>query len=566
MPDINVAMTPKTTRLMTCFIVILGFALRLYDLAGESLWYDELLQLDISQKPLAAILPALPFHAALPLDYLTTHSWIALGRQDYWVRWPAVLLGTLTLPLAYQLGRSMLGRRAGLLFMLLLALSPFHNHYSQEVRPYAWLVLGVVLAGYAFWRLRSTGRWRYLLPLQIGVLCFSLAHFFAIVIFGPWLLFAGLDWLGAKQRQAAGRALSGLLLSGFVALLVLILLGWGQSLVRVTGLFSEAMIASDKFVLNGNEVVGGVNKGPLVNWGFVKYQILTPLGSQGSEGSLQLFNGLAGLGLIYLLLQKRYKLSLLLSLWLILPIIGVVVFLVHRSEFFASRYVISTLPAYLMLVTLGILALPRWLRCAEPGWLAGLALLVVSLFVFTDLAQALNTQYEQHEKENWRLVTDFIGKNAGPNDAVMAINAESTLNWYYPRATAELNSYDDLASIQAKVAEAERSWVIMSIFTNYLGEEGAIIQAWLSEQGAIRLPLDPLISVYYLGHNTNPDQLLAEIKGMALPVNHILYASLARENRRQPEVARRYLQLAIAQAPSEAVRQQYEADLAALLR
>jgi hypothetical protein len=163
-------------------------------------------------------------------------------------------------------------------------------------------------------------------------------------------------------------------------------------------------------------------------------------------------------------------------------------------------------------------------------------------------------------------VTDFIGKNAGPNDAVMAINAESTLNWYYPRATAELNSYDDLASIQAKVAEAERSWVIMSIFTNYLGEEGAIIQAWLSEQGAIRLPLDPLISVYYLGHNTNPDQLLAEIKGMALPVNHILYASLARENRRQPEVARRYLQLAIAQAPSEAVRQQYEADLAALLR
>ena len=127
--------TPYTTRWVyfsALAVVALGFALRLYALASESLWFDELLQLDISQGPLAGILPQLPRHTAVPLDYLITHFWIMLGRQDDWVRLPAVVFGTLTLPLAYRLGRTLLGQHEGLLVMLLLALSPFHIHYSDD--------------------------------------------------------------------------------------------------------------------------------------------------------------------------------------------------------------------------------------------------------------------------------------------------------------------------------------------------------------------------------------------------------------------------------------------------
>jgi uncharacterized membrane protein len=96
-----------TTRTVALVIVALGFALRLYTLAGESLWYDELLQLDIAQDRLVNIFHRLRGHSAVPLDYLIVHFWIWLGRGEGWVRLPAVFGGTLTLPVAYRLGQAL---------------------------------------------------------------------------------------------------------------------------------------------------------------------------------------------------------------------------------------------------------------------------------------------------------------------------------------------------------------------------------------------------------------------------------------------------------------------------
>jgi hypothetical protein len=192
--------------------------------------------------------------------------------------------------------------------------------------------------------------------------------------------------------------------------------------------------------------------------------------------------------------------------------------------------------------------------------------MVLSGLVLLASVASLSGLYVGQRNENWRLVSQFLAQNAQANDAIMAVNAESTLNWYYPSARAEVNSFDTLAAIQAKVAQSRRSWVIVSVFSNYLGDEVLKIRAWLGEQGAIRMVFDPVIDVYYLGPTTNPPQLLREIQSMALPVDHTLYASLARENRRNPVVAKRYYELAIEHAPDEEARAEYQAALAALGR
>ena len=560
-------------RLGALATVMVGFALRLHALARESLWFDELLQLDIAQGPLSAIIPQLTRHTAVPLDYFIIHFWIWLGRSDAWVRLPAVMWGVLTLPLAYQLGRSLLGlpggklkfalrggKVEGLLLMSLLAISPFHLRYSQEVRPYALVVLGVTLAGYAFWRLQETGRRRYLVGLQIGALIFSLAHIFGVVIFGPFFMVAGLGLIFERNRKRALQALTGLLGAGLVVLALLLAMGWAQVLYHNTKNFGGALIEPGKFTVDAAEEANR-SPAPQVDRFFITYEVLAPLGAGVAETSLWLFNGLAGLGLVYLLVQKRYKLSLLLLLWLLLPTALIVAFLVYRGEFFASRYIISSLPAYLMLLAVGILALPRWLKCAEPRWLSAGALLLFSGLVWTDLAGGVQQFYQEHKKEDWRLVSQFLAQNAGPDDAIMVVNAESTLNWYYPPAAASLDSFDQLERIQATVARAERSWVVVSFFSTYLGEEYSKIRVWLGEQGAIPLPLDPVITVYYLGPEANPPQLLTEIQGFALPVNHALYAGLARENRRNPAAARQYYQLAIEHAPTDEIRAEYQAAL-----
>jgi hypothetical protein len=84
------------------------------------------------------------------------------------------------------------------------------------------------------------------------------------------------------------------------------------------------------------------------------------------------------------------------------------------------------------------------------------------------------------------------------------------------------------------------------------------------EQGAIRMELDPIITVYYLGDHVDKEQLLQEIQGFALPVDHALYASLAQENRRNPDIARQYYLLAIQHAPDEETRADYQAAMEAL--
>jgi hypothetical protein len=176
----------------------------------------------------------------------------------------------------------------------------------------------------------------------------------------------------------------------------------------------------------------------------------------------------------------------------------------------------------------------------------------------------MNQLYTENKNEDWRLVARFLTQNVRPDDAVITVNAESTMNWYYPPAQAEPDSFDNLAAIQARVAQARRSWVIVSIFSNYIGDEVLKIRAWLGEQGAIRMVFDPVIDVYYLGPTANPPELLQEIQSMALPVNHALYASLARENRRDPAVARRYYELALENAPDDETRAEYQAALNAL--
>ncbi|MCK6625109.1 MAG: glycosyltransferase family 39 protein [Anaerolineae bacterium] len=557
--------TRQITFAAALLLIAVGFGLRLYQLAAESYWYDELLQLDIAQGlppgvgGVTTIFPRLRGHAAVPLDYLIAHFWILLGREEGWARLPAVMVGTLALPVVYQLGRRWLGRQAGLLLLALLALSPLHVRYSQEVRPYALVLLGVTLAIYAYWRLRDTGRLRYFIPLQVGVLIFSLAHFFAWTIFAPLLLFTTFDlWPEARRKQAL--KLIGLLAASLILPIILLLLsGWGGLFYTVKG-FGEALVEPDKFTAVP-EQKPDKGQGPQLSADFVKFEILTPLGGDAADMSLWGFNLLVGLGLVYLMAQKQYRLALFLLLWLILPILIIVAFLVYRGAFFAIRYIIFVLPAYLTLLALGMMALPRWLKCAEPRWLSLAALLLVSALVFNNFRGGLERLYFEKNKEDWRLVGNFINQNAGSTDKIIAMRAEPAVNWYRPSAWTAPNYFWTLDEIKETAAAAPRSWVILSIFSSTVDDQ---VEAWLTEQGAVHFPLDPLITVYYLGPGATPDQLLAEAQRFALPVDHALYLSLGQQNRSRPEVARQYYRLAIEHAPTPELRAEYQAALNAL--
>src|SRR5512135_777322 len=130
-------------------IILGGFALRLYRLGAQSLWYDE----TVSAYLVSQSIPDLVAHTARdihpPAYYLLLHLWAGLaGRSEFALAFFSLAFGLLLIPLCYALARRLLGRTAAAWTALLVAVSPYNLWYSQEVRMYT---LGAVLGLATLW-------------------------------------------------------------------------------------------------------------------------------------------------------------------------------------------------------------------------------------------------------------------------------------------------------------------------------------------------------------------------------------------------------------------------------
>ncbi len=140
-------------------ITLLAFALRVYHLDGQSLWYDEGFSVYLAQKSLLEMTTRTAADIQPPLYYCVLHVWMRLaGRSEFAVRFLSLLFGTVTVPLIFVLGRRLAGERVGLLAASLLAVSPFHVWYAQETRMYTLVTLLGVLSSWLLLRAIGAGR------------------------------------------------------------------------------------------------------------------------------------------------------------------------------------------------------------------------------------------------------------------------------------------------------------------------------------------------------------------------------------------------------------------------
>ncbi|NOZ29914.1 MAG: hypothetical protein GXP39_17940 [Chloroflexi bacterium] len=118
-------------------LTLAGLALRVIRIGFQPLWWDEGYSVWFATHslPQMAALTARDIHP--PLYYALLHVWIALwGPDPIALRSMSILLGALIIPIAYLVGRELAGPRAGLWATAIVAFSPLHVYYSQEVRMY----------------------------------------------------------------------------------------------------------------------------------------------------------------------------------------------------------------------------------------------------------------------------------------------------------------------------------------------------------------------------------------------------------------------------------------------
>jgi mannosyltransferase len=481
-------------------LVALGGFLRVYQIGSQGLWLDETFSIWMGWQPVGEMLSWLVrIDQHPPLHYLLLHFWMAVldGDDAATVRALSALLGTLTIPVVYLLGRRLADDKVGLLATLILAVSPFHVRFAQETRMYTLLTLNASLALYAlarlltdprsanvplgqqfmdFWQARRAPRRR--LPLRavetdlawLGYVLFTTATLLShnTGVFFPAatnLLVLGLLLMKAsgfkpgKPESSNPKPETQILHNWLLAQLGVFLL-WSPWLpafiTQGAGIYREFWLPAPDW----ETVIGTVG---------AFLSDFLPLPPAGACAVWGLYAGVALLGLVHFR-RRPVRIALLLVTFLT-PFVGEWLVSLRRPIFYDRTLIWASLPLYLLLAA-GVRQLRYW-PCA----------LAVVLTVLTVNALSLREYYAHFEKEQWDDAAAFVAERVKSDDLIL-FNATWTqipFDYYFrhlhhcpvvehgvpvdlfdqgilePNMTA-----GDLPRLQALIQGHERVWLVYS--------------------------------------------------------------------------------------------------------
>lgn len=424
------SLTSTRTRilLLVAGVTLLGAALRLWNLGGQSLWLDEAFTARIASLGLAGIVNAIRTDLDTPpLHPFFVHFVLVLGNSDLVLRLPSAIASILSIPLMYVLAKRLLGTMTGLLAALLLALSPFAVYFAQEARMYALVLFFTLLTWYALVRAlgnmaapEESQRGRWWLVFVVSAALGLYTHFFGFLVLGLMALYTGLHLLEqwrAGQNSALWRTTRNFILA--LAGVAILYLPWSPVLLsfvtenysaRPYGQTWQANLSPDVALNMLTLILGGYWAHPVVRW-------WTRL--------------LVVLGLIFLA-RRRPALAVFVALSGILPFafIG----LLNPGHFVTERYFIFILPMLLLSIAEALSALAglpaalaqRLQGSGKTAWsrrstAALVAIPVLASFLAVPLlsASGLQLYFAEPPKPAWRQLAHYVTSHVPPGDLIV---------------------------------------------------------------------------------------------------------------------------------------------------
>jgi 4-amino-4-deoxy-L-arabinose transferase-like glycosyltransferase len=430
----------------------LGAALRLANLGTHGLWYDEVLTAQVrtlsTPGEVFGILQVWGDHT--PLAFFVSWAARGLGGDEWAVRLPYALAGIGAVGALAWLARALLPLRCTILAALLMAAAPFAIYYSQEARPYAFLMLFTALQMLAAYRAATCGTvwdWTALTLLSIlNLYTGYLAIFAAASAYG----YAGLSTLIRTWRERGGnKEYGGLwrrwaLLTLSAGITFLAYVPWlpflGQFLARrdlgFGRLRGESVTLGDAYALVDSLGLGG----PLL--------VLLVVGLGGA---------------IWSVVRKRHEGGLLALVWLGVPVGAFIAAGGASVLTLPTRYFSFLFPLGILLVAWGadlaIQALGSGLsrlgrstdlrRRLEPIGFAALGVLA--------LAWALPAVVRDYStpKAQFREAAEHVAAQSPPGSLVMVVGAFNT-SLLPPFVREAVAYYYDLRQLPFRVIEGTR--------------------------------------------------------------------------------------------------------------
>lgn len=453
-------------RLYLVLITVLASILRIYRLAHQSLWLDEIFSLEgaVLGKSLSDSGLLSGFQG--PLYYFLLHFWANLGESDFLIRLLSVFLGIGAVISIYFLGKAIFDEKVGILSAFILSISPMHIWYSQEVRMYILLILSSVVAITFFIRaFEKNDRFSWLGYLFATTTSLYSHPSAVFLIFGEWIFFI---IMRKKYLSFLKRWLT------YQMLVLLAIMPW---LVGVlTRLLTTTAGVGLETIGRG---AGGVASFPLAAVGYVPFTY--SVGYSVGPSIAELHESLALRQLIPywwillpifiifsltfmngLLFIKKYpeKFLLLISL-LLVPIISVIMLSVFKNMTFNVRYTLAAFPAFILILSLGIV-----------GFKSKMTRFIICLLVVLVSAYSLNNYYfnERYAKEDSRSAARYITMDSQLNDVILITSIREPFNYYYKGDLTVVGLYaNEMISdkkmrqaIEQKTRGYNRVWLVLS--------------------------------------------------------------------------------------------------------
>jgi uncharacterized membrane protein len=140
---------PRTDWIWVVVALAIFGGLTLWNITGASIWFDEAFSSYIIQYNFLDIARYTATDVHPPFFYWVLKVWSALfGTNELALRSMSVFFGAVTIVFAYLFAKRQFGRRAALMGLGLLVLSPLFIRYSQEARMYTLVTALVMSATY----------------------------------------------------------------------------------------------------------------------------------------------------------------------------------------------------------------------------------------------------------------------------------------------------------------------------------------------------------------------------------------------------------------------------------
>ena len=507
-------------RIALLALILGAFALRVYWLDSQSLWYDEGVSAVVAQYDLASLTHWTADDIQPPLYYALLAGWGRLAGWSEWsLRFLSAAFGLPALPLLAALAVRWRGERlAGVLAALFAGLHPLLLYYSQEARMYTLLVALGICVAYCVLRIgfeetgasnaEAQGRrgaegekganrrvWMLWGGYVLAATAALYTHYFAAFL----LLAVNLAWLlrvpgpVRNTQYPIPKPLPWLLANAAVFLLFTPWLGtlftrldvdtsyWEGSLK-----LWEALRAVAIRFTSGETVLEGQATRLLWMYGAVTALALIGLGAGGkwqvAGGSVSRLTSHVSRFTQHAARSTHYPLLLL-----AVPLLALLT-LASFTPKFNARYGMVALPGLLLIWSGGLAGLlrafvPLWQRLqrvacnTQPRALPALAGLVGTGLLVAGFAQADRNWFTDNAftKDQWRSVAGYLRGHMDEQNPVVLVSGHAWPIWryYVPEIEAvrlpaieilDVNAVVDLKNsaeiLRPALLEAENVWLV----------------------------------------------------------------------------------------------------------